>query len=401
MPANRSELYRHALEILMERWAASKRVHHEPVYRELHARLEVQMLADIAAPACRDNQYFFTRRELIDSITHFLRQELNAPKHLDGEQVLQAIEVQQGLIVQRAQDAWSFSHLTLQEYLTAIWHEDPQRLAELVRMHLFDVRWREVFILLAGVVRKADDLLLRMQQSAENQLGNAIGLLRWASNKPLPQEDAEQTAARRAFALALAFDIGQAMELDRMLTEEFDPRLERDFAVSLIFNRIEARSLDFDCHLARGLVRELGISPDLAHGFNLDCGFVWAQAHGQARDFFVGHANNLLDAFTALASTRILSGNWDGVGPQVQALRGQLRQDASFGDALKVWKQLLALFVKTLRLPAEPRELVQDRARLEKYLSTCQLLVHCKNAATRVSRSVWEDICQRMLNPPA
>ncbi|HYO52483.1 NACHT domain-containing protein [Archangium sp.] len=94
LPPNRSELYRQALEILMERWAASKRVHNEPIYRELHARLEVQMLAEIAAPAFRDNRYFFTRRELIDHITGFLHGELNAPKHLDGSQVLNAIEIQ-------------------------------------------------------------------------------------------------------------------------------------------------------------------------------------------------------------------------------------------------------------------------------------------------------------------
>ena len=54
LPPNRSDLYRQALEILLERWAASKRVHDEPVYRELSARLEIQMLAEIAAPAFSD-----------------------------------------------------------------------------------------------------------------------------------------------------------------------------------------------------------------------------------------------------------------------------------------------------------------------------------------------------------
>ncbi|ATB41927.1 hypothetical protein CYFUS_007403 [Cystobacter fuscus] len=401
LPANRSELYRQALEILMERWAASKRVHHEPIYRELHARMEVQMLAEIAAPAFHDNRYFFTRRELTESITHFLREELNAPKHLNGDQVLQAIEVQQGLIVQRAQDAWSFSHLTLQEYLTAIWHEDPQRLAELVRTRLFDARWQEVFILLAGAVRKADDLLLRMQQSAEQHLGNAVRLVRWASSKHVPLDDAEQTAARRAFAMALAFDISQAIDLDRILAEEFDPYRKCDFSVSLIINRIEARGLGFDFNLARDLVRELGSSHDIAYDFNLDCSYIWAQAKGRARDFFVRHARCLINAFAELASSRVLSGKWDEVEPRVQVLRHQLSWNASFQDVLKTWRQLLGLFVRTLQLSPEPRELVEGRARLEKYLSACLLIVHCKDAAMRVSRSVWEEICLRMLNPPA
>ncbi|MEH2012321.1 hypothetical protein [Nostoc sp.] len=43
---------------------------------------------------------------------------LNAPQHLDGESVLNAIALQQGILVERAEDVFSFSHLTLQEYLT-------------------------------------------------------------------------------------------------------------------------------------------------------------------------------------------------------------------------------------------------------------------------------------------
>ncbi|MFY0579686.1 hypothetical protein ACN28S_40425 [Cystobacter fuscus] len=57
-------------------------------------------------------------------------------------------------------------------------------------------------------------------------MGNAVRLVRWASSKHVPLDDAEQTAARRAFAMALAFDISQAIDLDRILAEEFDPELK-------------------------------------------------------------------------------------------------------------------------------------------------------------------------------
>ncbi|MFY0579687.1 hypothetical protein ACN28S_40430 [Cystobacter fuscus] len=69
----------------------------------------------------------------------------------------------------------------------------------------------------------------------------------------------------------------------------------------------------------------------------------------------------------------------------MQALRHRLSWNASFHDVLETWRQLLGLFAKTLQLPP----------------SHARLIVHCKNAAMRVSRSVWEEICQRMLNPPA
>ena len=50
----------------------------------------------------------------------------------------------------RPLSAWSFSHLPIQEYLTAVWHSETEKpLDQLANKHLSDVRWREVFILAA------------------------------------------------------------------------------------------------------------------------------------------------------------------------------------------------------------------------------------------------------------
>jgi NACHT domain len=404
LPPNRSELYRQALEILMERWAASKRVHNEPVYRELHARLEVRMLAEIAAPAFRDNRYFFTRSELIDRITGFLRDELNAPKHLDGDQVLNAIEVQQGLIVQRAQDAWSFSHLTLQEYLTAVWYKGDQRLEELVSKYLFDVRWREVFILLAGTVDKADNLLKRMQEAAEAHLADqlrALQLVRWASSKAALVTDAEETVARRAFALALARDLASIFDLTSAL--------DRDGS----FNRALAISRALERPLDRSLDRALSLSRALAHSRVLDRAFVRPLvrildgARSRPLDSAIDQAiygayvENLLALLSGLDSSQLLSGPWHEAGQQVQAIRDQPSKDASLTEILKAWKQVLNIFANALHLPPELCASGEEGDTLESYLYACQLIIDCRNAATGVSRSIWAGICQRMLNPLA
>jgi predicted NACHT family NTPase len=96
---------------------------------------------------------------------------LNAPKHLDGEAVLDAIAVQQGILVKRAEDTYSFSYLTLQEYLTAQYIDDHQQIELLVHQHLTDERWREVFLLVAGLMRGGtDNLLLLMNQQAQAYL---------------------------------------------------------------------------------------------------------------------------------------------------------------------------------------------------------------------------------------
>ncbi len=54
-------------------------------------------------------------------------------RDLDSEKVLNAIEVQQGILVERMEDQYSFSHLTLQEYLTAQYLVDNNEWKALVQ----------------------------------------------------------------------------------------------------------------------------------------------------------------------------------------------------------------------------------------------------------------------------
>ncbi|MEL6779092.1 MAG: hypothetical protein AAFO06_17735 [Cyanobacteria bacterium J06597_16] len=98
---------------------------------------------------------------------------LNAHKHLDSEAVLNAIEVQQGILVERAEETYSLSHLTLQEYLTAQYLMDNDEWSALVENHLTENRWREIFLLLPGLMlgrAGADKLLMAMEQVANSCL---------------------------------------------------------------------------------------------------------------------------------------------------------------------------------------------------------------------------------------
>lgn len=97
-------------------------------------------------------------------IEKLLPELLPDEKFVDGNHVLRDIEVQHGLLVERAESIYSFSHLTIQEFLIAQ-HIDYENLPiePLVDQHLCDKRWREVFLLLSGL-RKADNLLLAMEQ---------------------------------------------------------------------------------------------------------------------------------------------------------------------------------------------------------------------------------------------
>ncbi|MCY7391338.1 MAG: NACHT domain-containing protein, partial [Leptolyngbyaceae cyanobacterium CAN_BIN12] len=184
-PKNRAAVYGEALDVLLKKWAAEKRLKRDPIYRELSPELEQILLAEIAYTSFVADQLFFSKREVTRQIKEFLVNNLNAPQHLDGEAVLTAIEVQQGLFVERARDTYSFSHLTFQEYLTAQ-HvaQQPDLMPALVEQHLTDDRWREVFLLVSGSLSNANTLLESMAAIITTLLTTEKlkALVNWANN---------------------------------------------------------------------------------------------------------------------------------------------------------------------------------------------------------------------------
>ncbi|BDI17715.1 hypothetical protein ANSO36C_35170 [Nostoc cf. commune SO-36] len=92
---------------------------------------------------------------------------------LDSEGVLQAIELQHGLLAERVRGIFSFSYLTFQEYLTArkiVGSYNLQALKqplELLVTHITEPRWREIFLLTVAMLRNADFLVLLMKQEID------------------------------------------------------------------------------------------------------------------------------------------------------------------------------------------------------------------------------------------
>ncbi|MEO0869879.1 MAG: NACHT domain-containing protein, partial [Cyanobacteria bacterium J06642_11] len=153
LPTVRSTLYGDALDILLKDWAAEKRINPDPIYQGFHVDLEKALLAEIAYQSFEVDQLFFSQAEITHRIREFLADTLDAPKQLvEGEKVLNAIERQQGILVERATNIYSFSHLTLQEYLTARHINSKWLIQNLVSKRLTDERWREVFLLVSGQV---------------------------------------------------------------------------------------------------------------------------------------------------------------------------------------------------------------------------------------------------------
>lgn len=208
LPENRSTLYRKALDILLEEWASEKRIHRDDIYQGLHIELEKALLSEIAYTKFSGGRLFFSKQEIINQITAFLSQTLDAPKHLlDGKSILHAIEVQQGILVERAENIYSFSHLTIQEFLTAR-HivNNYRRLEILIANKLTNNHWREVILLIAGLQDSADDLLLTMERHALAYIESAEHkqLMLMISQISLTIQGDYKPSAKRALAAANA-----------------------------------------------------------------------------------------------------------------------------------------------------------------------------------------------------
>lgn len=369
-PEKRAELYKQALDVLLSKWAAEKRIQRDPIYKDLTLTLESMMLGEIAYKGFEADRLFFSQREVIEQIRTFLASNLNAPNHLDGDVILQAIQIQQGILVERAKDVFSFSHLTLQEYLTAQHIADNTWIELLVSHHLTDQRWREVFLLVAGVIRPgADTLLLQIEQQSKTYLNTPKlqSLICWANQSTQNSEGSLNPAAKRATALILA----------RVL----DPSIALDF--DIIFVRLSglvqilAFSLfPLDLNHVLGFVRYL--SRDLSHA--LACGLMLVSDLEKIKIFFE----------TINFSKMII---------QLEAIKSHVPDKHQSYEVRRAFAdQVLSIWRNSLNLKAEWLDLSEAEIHaLNDYLYANDLMVRCKEAAVRVSPQVWTEIESRML----
>ena len=169
-PPNRAELYKDAIDALLRKWDSSRSIKRDEIYRDLSNMRKETMFSRIAARTFQASQYFIRQSILEGYIANFIENLSESdPKNLevDSEAILKAIEAQHGLFVERAKDIYSFSHLTFQEYFTARYIIDNAKrgsLEALVVDHLADERWREVFLITAGMLDEADDFLLSINK---------------------------------------------------------------------------------------------------------------------------------------------------------------------------------------------------------------------------------------------
>lgn len=389
LPPKRSELYKEGLEVLMKKWDAKRNIEREQIYKHLSPQNKEDMLGQIAFNTFIQGEYFFRQEDLQHQIKDYI---CNLPEangdpevlRVDSEVVLKAIEHHHGLLVERARNIYSFSHLTFQEYFTAREIDRERKLEDLMQ-HITDPRWEEVFLLTAEMLRRSDDFLLMKKESINLMLAGDEKLqafLLWAKQKADSVQTKYKPAAVRAFYFSLTQT--QTQTRTRIRTQSQSPHLHPylTLAQSLDLSPNLSRSYDIDLALDLALFRSISRNRNLSQVrsrslslfFNLDLSI--EISNDRLQQALQVLRDNLPDVNTNL---QIHSLWWNNNGEQwTLKLRQVCMEHRNIGHD---WQ-----------FTDEQKEL------LKKYYKANHLLIQCMNRSY-VSKQVREEIESTLLLP--
>lgn len=306
LPKNQYSLIDDAINVLLRKWDASRRIERNWTNQfNLPHQRRVNLLSQIAYEAFNQEpqKYFWQTSELEEVIRDYIE---NLPEispktlRIDSLAVLKTIEANHGLLVKQAQELYSFSHLTFQEYFVAnyiVESRNPEILKQIIKQHLTNHQWREVFLMIAGRLANADEFL-KLIFSQINKLVNSKifqDMLAWLDD--VTALHAVKSSSWRAFYLFVdqefelytnrltKVDSNLALKLAVILKEFNDERekiIKRsqvsNFALNLvdISAKVSAKAYEqeFEPHNINPLLRkELPVSvnaPQLRGGLTID-----------------------------------------------------------------------------------------------------------------------------------
>jgi hypothetical protein len=135
----------------------------------------------------------------------------------DSRAVLRAMEAQHGLLIERSQKIWSFSHLTFQEYLVALNFSCKDKRGEALIWYLYEKKWEQVILLFSEKIFNIDDFALLLKCSIDESVSRYDRLqvlLKWISQKSSNTSSCYSRTTLRSFYLSLLTLINTIDELE-------------------------------------------------------------------------------------------------------------------------------------------------------------------------------------------
>lgn len=394
LPSSQATLYHKALDNLLEDWAKEKKLQQDPIYQGFSNEVEKDLLSQIAYQGSVNDQVFFTQEELIEQVKVYLSDMVDKPKYLNGKAILDAISIQQGILVERAEYIFSFSHLAFQEYLTAQYiRRDFNLIKSSVDQHLDNPNWREIFILVSSLLRNGDKFIGLMEERLRSY--NCIntpklkGLTNWVAQSASASGNKYKSVAKRAAIYSF---------VNIIFYEQRDPGMPHAYRVNSLLQALAPELFltiwklgfpdvinDSDDRILypEQVNKYLPLIND-KHSLEFACDLV--HEFEKSEVFANINCQELIFKLEALKPKAPINDLNDPIG-------GATRKGYLFymSDIRKVWLEALHFQEEWLDLPYE------ESYALANYLYMSELMVRCKEAAIQISREVWQGIEERML----
>ncbi|MEM7759768.1 MAG: NACHT domain-containing protein [Cyanobacteria bacterium P01_A01_bin.40] len=222
--SKRSKLYEEGLELLLEQWDTSRNVVRDEIYRDLSVERKIELLSYIALKKFEQEQYvLFEQAELEGYIGKFLEIDQR-----ESRNVLKAVESHHGLLIERAREVWSFSHLTFQEYFVARYFVrdcDSQANLKRIVIYIDKYYWRLVILMIIEILPDSSNFLELLKQGIDYSLvkdAKCQKFLDWINRKEkLINGALYQSSAFRVFYFVLHLSIYQSFQ------ESTEPHIEQ------------------------------------------------------------------------------------------------------------------------------------------------------------------------------
>jgi predicted NACHT family NTPase len=212
-PKSRLNLYEECIRVLLKEWDDKRGVQRGNKYKRLNFQEYKNLLGYIAL------QTFQKKKDPKDPIQQFKVEEYIAnffddPKNLDSRNrlevvdhthILNSIQAENGVLLEKTRRGYSFSHLSFQEYFTAYEVTSKNKL-DILMKEIGKPKWREVFCfaleMLENVHDRADKFIVLMKNKTDLLLEDDQKIqrfLQWVNRKSSALNVAQKSSLKRAF----------------------------------------------------------------------------------------------------------------------------------------------------------------------------------------------------------
>ncbi|MEM9537929.1 MAG: NACHT domain-containing protein [Cyanobacteria bacterium P01_E01_bin.42] len=437
----KSQIYKKALEFLLYEWSSIKGIN-QTKKLIINYELQEKVLSEIAFHGFKDDRICFSDFHLVSKIKVLLEKSISRTSLSDdsfgkkSEIILNQMIVDQGIFRKESEGFYYFSHLTMQEYLAALYIDRQAKdneIEKLIEDRISDRAWREVFLIASGVAHnetKANQFLMMLERktlSLVEKNSEIVLLLQWTESIISQEKPDYFSPLQKRVIILLVFSIltgiprvQESVEQDK--TSEKSPCDKSVLTASNAISAIEKLFEDLKIDLDMRAIYEFGEAMDVANRIknyihdrqahikdeksykkkNLEPIKEIDQQELRVKEIII----DLKRFWETLRERKVLrSRNTDKIIQILDEIVQKLRSpenDKRINGYFEVRNRIYGEIHKALdpdnAIGKISKGIDRNFTIITRYIDATRLLLNCKDNTVHATKDVWEGIYQRMLN---